>query len=246
MNRLLGKNFKIVLLTGSSSLVGKAIVKSLSKNCFLICVDKKISRSNSSENVLYIQSDVTNEKRLNEIKKKIEKKFKKIDVVINCFISQNYEPFERQSLKKFSMAVTNNICGTFLITKIFFKLLKKSNNAQIINFGSIYGMVSGDPSIYPNKKVTSDAYAASKAAIIQLTKYYAVHLSKHQIRVNCISPGGIEDKQPMVFKTRYKSSCNSKGLLNPEDIAHSILFLLSDKSQYINGQNLIVDDGWSL
>lgn len=246
MNRLLGKNFKIVLLTGSSSLVGKAIIKSLSKNCFLICIDKKISRSNSSENVLYIQSDVTNEKRLNEIKKKIEKKFKKIDVVINCFISQNYEPFERQSLKKFSMAVTNNICGTFLITKIFFKLLKKSNSAQIINFGSIYGMVSGDPSIYPNKKVTSDAYAASKAAIIQLTKYYAVHLSKHQIRVNCISPGGIFNNQNRKLVKNYIKKVPLKRMAELNEIVNGVNMLMKDGSKYINGHNLVIDGGFTI
>lgn len=246
MNRLLGKNFKIVLLTGSSSLVGKAIIKSLSKSCFLICVDKKISQSKSSENILYLQSDVINEKKLNEIKRKIEKKFKKIDVIINCFISQNYEPFERQSLNKFSTAITNNICGTYLITKIFFKLLKKSENAQIINFGSIYGIVSGDPKIYPTKKVTSDAYAASKAAIIQLTKHYAVHLAKHKIRVNCISPGGIFNNQNPKLVKNYIKKVPLKRMAELHEVVNGVEMLMKDESRYINGHNLVIDGGFTI
>ena len=89
-------------------------------------------------------------------------------------------------------------------------------------------------------------YSAIKAGVISITKYLSKYCKKKHIRVNCISPGGIEDKQPITFKNRYKLSCDSKGLLNPKDVANSIIFLLSNKSQYINGQNLIVDDGWSL
>ena len=66
------------------------------------------------------------------------------------------------------------------------------------------------------------------------------------IRINCVNSGGINDNQPKLFIKRYRQSCNSKGLLDGEDISKLILFLLSDKSKYITGQNLIIDDGWSL
>ena len=64
--------------------------------------------------------------------------------------------------------------------------------------------------------------------------------------MNCISPGGIRNNQPNIFIENYNSSCNSKGLLDSEDLTGLILFLISDKSKYINGQNIIIDDGWSL
>lgn len=246
MSQSLGKNSKIVLLTGSSSLVGQAVIKDLSKDCFLICLDKNILKSINSKNIFYFKSDVTSEKKLNQIKKRIEKKFKRIDVVINCFVNQNYETFEKQSLKKFSTAITDNICGTFLITKIFFNLLKKSNNAQIINFGSIYGIVSGDPLIYPTKKVTSDAYAASKAAIIQLTKYYAVHLSKYKIRVNCISPGGIFNNQNKKLVKNYTKKVPLKRMADLNEIVNGVKILMKNESKYINGHNLIIDGGYTI
>ena len=246
MNQLLGKISKKILITGSSSYVGRELIKNLSKNNQLVCVDKKIVKIKNSTNVSYFKSDVMNEKKMIKIKKQIEKKIKSIDVIINCFVEQNYLRFEKQSLKKLQSSITTNICGTFLVTKIFHSLLKKSKDPQIINFGSIYGIISGDPKIYPNEKVTSDAYAASKAAIIQLTKYYAVHLGKYNIRVNCISPGGIFNNQNKKLIKSYVKKVPFKRMANINEIVGSVKLLLSQKSKYINGHNLIVDGGYTI
>ena len=246
MNQLLGKVSNKILITGSSSFVGKALIKDLCKNNQIFCIDKKIVKKINLPNVKYFSSDVMNEKKLINIKKQKEKKEKKIDIIINCFVSQNYLPFEKQTLNKFKESINTNICGTFLITKIFYNLLKKSKHPQIINFGSIYGLVSGDPKIYPNQKVTSDVYAASKAAIIQLTKYYAVSLSKYNIRVNCISPGGIFNNQNKKLVKNYIKKVPLKRMANINEIVESVRLLLSNKSKYINGHNLIVDGGYTV
>ena len=89
-------------------------------------------------------------------------------------------------------------------------------------------------------------YSAIKSGIISITKYLSKYYKKRNLRVNCISPGGIRNNQPNIFIENYNSSCNSKGLLDSEDLTGLILFLISDKSKYINGQNIIIDDGWSL
>lgn len=89
-------------------------------------------------------------------------------------------------------------------------------------------------------------YAAIKAAIVHLTRYFAQYFKADGIRVNCISPGGILDKQDEKFLREYKSQCGEKGMLDPQDVTGSLLFLLSDASKYMTGQNLIVDDGFSL
>ena len=246
MNQLLGKVSKRILITGSSSYVGMALIKDLSMNNQLFCIDKKIIKKNNLPNVQYFTSDVMNEKKLINIKKQIKTKVKKIDIIINCFVDQNYLSFEKQTLKNFKNSINTNICGTFLITKVFYKLLKKSKDAQIINFGSIYGMVSADPKIYPNQKVTSDVYAASKAAIIQLTKYYAVNLNKYNIRVNCISPGGIFNNQNSKLINNYVKKVPLKRMANINEIIGSVKLLLSDKSKYINGHNLVVDGGYTI
>ena len=89
-------------------------------------------------------------------------------------------------------------------------------------------------------------YSVIKAGLISLTAYLAKLYKKNRITVNCVSPGGIKDNQPKKFMKRYLNSCGTKGLLEPNDIVGAIIFLLSNSSEFINGQNLIIDDGWSL
>jgi NAD(P)-dependent dehydrogenase (short-subunit alcohol dehydrogenase family) len=89
-------------------------------------------------------------------------------------------------------------------------------------------------------------YAAIKSAIIHLTKYLVKFLKNKNIRVNALSPGGIIDNQNTQFLQQYKKNCSNKGMLEKEDLSGSLLFLLSDMSKQINGQNLIVDDGFVL
>ena len=89
-------------------------------------------------------------------------------------------------------------------------------------------------------------YTAIKSGTIGISKWLAKYYKNKNIRVNCISPGGILDNQDKSFLRKYKNSCLSKGMLEPRDLSGAIVFLLSDNSKYINGQNLIVDDGWSI
>ncbi len=89
-------------------------------------------------------------------------------------------------------------------------------------------------------------YSPIKAGIIILTKYMAKYFKGTNIRFNCISPGGILNKQPKEFRDRYQKYCTSKGLLDAIDLKGTLVYLLSDSSKYVNGQNIIVDDGWTL
>ena len=245
MNQLPGKVFKRILSIGSSRFLAKELINKLSNKNLVICLDKSIKKASKKKNIIFFKCDVNNFKNLEKVQKKIKKRFGFIDIVINCFVHQNYSKFEKQTTKNFAAALNTNVVGIFSSIKVFYKLLKKSNNAQIINLGSIYGVVSGDPRIYPDGKVTSDVYAASKAAIIQLTKYYAVHLSKYKIRVNCVSPGGIFNNQNKVLIKNYNKKVPIKRMAVVEEIVASINFLLNDDCTYINGHNLIVDGGFT-
>ena len=89
-------------------------------------------------------------------------------------------------------------------------------------------------------------YSAIKSGIISITKYLSKYYKKRSLRVNCISPGGIKDDQPSTFINKYRKSCTNIGLLSPDDITSCISFLLESGSKAINGQNLIIDDGWTL
>ena len=117
----------------------------------------------------------------------------------------------------------------------------------MINISSIYGSLTPRFNIYENTKIHLPVeYVAVKSAIIQLTKYFAQLYKNDGIRMNCISPGGILDSQDEVFVKSYFKYAGQKGMLEPKDIISTLIFLLSDKSRYINGQNIIIDDGFSL
>ncbi len=100
---------------------------------------------------------------------------------------------------------------------------------------------------YDNTPMTMPVeYAAIKSGLIHLTKYMAKYFKGMNIKVNALSPGGILDKQPESFLEKYKEKCLNKGMLENSDLKGTLVYLLSDMSKYVNGQNIVVDDGFSL
>ena len=117
----------------------------------------------------------------------------------------------------------------------------------LINISSIYGVIAPKFEIYENTLMTTPVeYAAIKSGLIHLTKYMAKYFKGMNIKVNTLSPGGILDSQPEDFLVKYKKECSNKGMLNKSDLKGTLIYLLSDMSKYVNGQNIIVDDGFSI
>ena len=122
-----------------------------------------------------------------------------------------------------------------------------SGYGNLLHVSSIQGLVAPKFEHYEGTKMVSPIeYSAIKSGIIAITRYLAKYCKDEKIRVNCISPGGILDNQPDIFLEKYNASCSSKGMMDAKDLNGTILFLLSNLSEYINGQNIIIDDGWIL
>lgn len=118
--------------------------------------------------------------------------------------------------------------------------------STIVHISSTYGNVSANKSIYGNSGINSPvAYATSKAALINLTRYMATHLADKGIRVNCLSPGGVFNNQSPEFIANYTRLTPLGRMAQPQDYQGAILFLMSDASAYMTGANLIVDGGWT-
>ena len=129
----------------------------------------------------------------------------------------------------------------------FAEYFKVQGYGNIVNISSIYGVVAPKFEIYENTVMTMPVeYAAIKAGLINLTRYMAKYFKKMNIRVNALSPGGILDKQPESFLDAYAAQCLNKGMLDKSDLSGTLIYLLSDMSKYVNGQNIIVDDGFTL
>ena len=118
---------------------------------------------------------------------------------------------------------------------------------SLVNLASVYGVVAPKFAIYQDTPMTMPVeYAAIKAAILQLTRYVSSYINDSRFRVNAISPGGLLDGQPAAFLQKYQAQTCGKGMLDPIDICGAVVFLLSDDSRFMQGQNLIVDDGFCL
>ncbi|ENO1894603.1 SDR family oxidoreductase, partial [Vibrio vulnificus] len=118
---------------------------------------------------------------------------------------------------------------------------------SLVNISSIYGVVAPKFEIYNNTPMTMPVeYAAIKSAIQHLNKYVVSYVNDSRFRINCVSPGGIFDHQPEAFLQAYKEKTHGAGMLDVEEVVGSVLFLLSEQSRYVTGQNIVVDDGFSL
>lgn len=155
-------------------------------------------------------------------------------------------PFEGQSLETWRRAFEVNLTSVFHLCQGVLPILCRSEGASIINIGSIYGEYAPDWSLYAGTSMGNPAaYGASKGGLAQLTRWLATAVAP-DVRVNTISPGGIYRGQSDVFVDRYKRKTPLARMATEEDFKGAIMFLASDLSSYVTGQNLSVDGGWGI
>ena len=154
---------------------------------------------------------------------------------------------ETYPLDIWNKAVQVNLTGAMLISQVFGRHLISNKGGVLVNTSSTYGIVSANPNIYGDSGIGSPAvYAATKAALINFSRYLATHWAPHNIRVNILSPGGVENEgQTEEFKQNYIRQTPIGRMAESTDYAGAILFLVSDASQYMTGSNLVVDGGWT-
>jgi len=251
LHKLFNFSGQIVFVTGSSGQIGTAISKlflNLGAKVYGLDVKRKKIKH---KNFKFIKIDITNELQTNIEIKKIFKKEKKIDIIINNAGISVYSRIEKRSSIELQKVFDLNLKSIINIIKHYLKYYKKYKlkNGRIINIGSIYGFLSPDFKIYSKgKEPIAEIYGATKASVIQITKYFAVLLANYGIRVNCISPGGVLNKKTQTnkFIKKYSNRVPLKRMAKVEDILTSILYLASKESKYVTGQNIIVDGGLSL
>jgi NAD(P)-dependent dehydrogenase (short-subunit alcohol dehydrogenase family) len=143
--------------------------------------------------------------------------------------------------------LSNHLGGAILFSQRALRYFKAQGYGNLIHVSSVQGVAAPKFEHYEGTNMVSPIeYSAIKSGLISVTRYLAKYYQGMNIRVNCISPGGILDNQPDKFLHKYRASCNDKGMLDAEDLNGSIVYLLSDCSRYVTGQNIVVDDGWSL
>jgi len=253
------ENLNVVVI-GGLGFLGKSISEALlDEGARIIIADKTMHSENENwedktlsnyVRVKISEVDITSRNSLESLLNKAEKEFGPIDAVVNTAYPRNAHygrRLEEVTYTDFCENVSLHLGGYFLVCQVFSSYFAEKKKGNIINISSIYGVVPPRFEIYDNTPLTMPVeYAAIKSGLIHLTKYFAKYYKNAGIKFNCVSPGGLKDKQPESFLNEYKKFALNKGMLDPKDIVGSVVFLLSDLSEYINGQNIIVDDGWAL
>ncbi|SFV68632.1 Legionaminic acid biosynthesis protein PtmA [hydrothermal vent metagenome] len=252
---------QVIVITGGAGLIGQAFVKAVvEQNGIAIIADinkeigkkvkKNLSKELHSENIEFIKLDITSKKSLKKCIEKLDKKYGKIDALVNNAYPRNKNYARHFFDVEYGDFVENlglNLGGYFITSQQFTQYFQKQKYGNIINISSIYGVIAPKFEIYNGTSMTTPIeYVAIKSGLIHLTKYMAKYFKGMNIRVNSISPGGILDNQPEPFLQAYKEQCLNKGMLDKSDLKGTLIYLLSDMSHYVNGQNIIVDDGFVL
>ena len=245
-------NKKTIIVTGGSGTIGLALSKSLLKQGHkVITVDTKIYKiRNNNSNLFMIKSNLNKENNIKKFISLCANKFKRIDALVHCAYPKTKDwgtRLEKLKQKSLNENLNNQLGSTIIISKIIINYFLKQKFGNLILLSSIMGLNNPKFETYKGTNMSSPIeYSAIKSGIISITKYLAKYYAKKNLKINCISPGGINNNLPNKFIQNYKKQCNSKGLLKPDDVVNTINFLLSKKSDAISGQNIVIDDGYSL
>jgi len=254
---------KVVIIIGACGRLGSAFSKTILDNN-AICIAADLSRETeqpmteqqNSQFFSYYQIDITDPEAINYLFEDVNKKYGRIDALVNASYPRNVnwgkKFFGEVDYKDFCENASLNLGSAFIVAQLICEYFKNQKHGNLIQISSIQGIAAPKfdtyiGSAYDGKDMNSPAeYSIFKAGIINFTRYIAKFYKGYNIRSNCISPGGLFSGQPESFLKKYEKCCLTKGMLDPEDVCGSLLYLLSDMSTYVNGQNIVVDDGWSL
>ncbi len=212
------------------------------------------------EGHLGIGLDVTEPASLQAARQRILDAYGRIDVLVNnAAINDMFENpllaaeqsrFEQYPLEMWDRSWKVNVSGVFLCSQVFGGVMAERGAGSIINIASTYGIVAPDQNIYRDAEgkqtfYKSPAYPVTKSAVIGFTKFLASYWGNRNVRVNTLSPGGVENSQEEWFRKNYAAKTPLGRMAAPSDYQGAIIFLASDASAYMTGANLVVDGGWT-
>lgn len=245
---------EVVVVTGGAGQLGSALCErfdDLGNTVVMADIDVEGCEAQISdrslENTHAVELDVSDPESVRTVFDHVREEFGGVDILVNNAGIAVFTPFDERTFDEFDDVMKVNVYGTFFCTQAAHRHMADTGGGSIVNIGSIYGVESPDPGIYGDSGLnSSEVYGASKAAIIHMTKYMAVHLASDDIRVNCVSPGGIFADQDDYFLENYREKVPANRMAREDDLVGAITFLTSDSARYITGQNLVVDGGFTL
>ena len=257
---------KTAVVTGATGLLGPYHCEALSRagaKVYVTDTDENACQRVAGllENAVPYRLDVTDKQMCQTLSEHILKQDGRLDILVNnAAINDKFESpetvlelskFENYPLEMWQRSLDVNLTGTFLCCQVLGSMMARQGKGSIINIASTYGIVAPNQSLYKAKNgkqlfYKPPAYAATKAAIIHLTRYLAAYWGHAGVRVNCLSPGGVENGQSQDFISNYIRSTPLGRMARPTDYQQAVLFLAGDASSYMTGSNLVIDGGFTI
>jgi len=266
MTNLFDLSGKIAIVTGAGGLIGQNHVRALSlAGAYVVALDlKKESclalEQENPETVMALGANITKAEELKAVLTATESRWGTPHILINnAAINDMFEnpalaaeqsAFENYPVDMFRASLEVNVTGMFLCCQVIGTAMAKAGQGSIVNVASTYGMVGPDQSIYVNPEgqqtfYKSAAYPATKGAVINFTRFLAAYWGNKGVRVNTLSPGGVENGQADWFIQNYSAKTTLGRMAAPTDYMGAVVFLASEASAYMSGANLVVDGGWT-
>lgn len=258
---------KVAVVTGGAGLLGQVFCQALvtaGADVAIIDIDKnkadetarKISKE-QNQKVLAFACDITSPDSVVTMVEDVVNRLGRIDILLNNAASkgsnldQFFAEFENYSLQTWREVMAVNVDGLFLVAQSVGNQMKAQGGGSIIQISSIYGVVAPDQRIYEGSEYNGRAintpaiYSVSKAAVIGLTSYLSTYWADSKIRVNTLTPGGIASGQNSEFNKKYSNRVPLGRMGEATELVGALIYLASDASSYVTGQNIIVDGGLS-
>jgi len=263
---------RVAIVTGGVGLLGTEFCRTLAEAGAAVavvdlneekCAVTAAKLSQTGYKALGVATDITNPASVNAMLEKVVASFGRLDVLVNsAALDPKFDPdavskgiapgkFEEYPLEQWNAALNVNLTGTFLVTQACVKqMLTQGKKGSIINICSTYGLNGPDQRIYRKPDGSQPAfkpvyYTVTKAGIVGFTKYLAAYYMETEIRVNMLTPGGVYNNHDETFVKNYSAKTIIGRMANIDEMNGALLFLASDASSYMTGNNVIVDGGWT-
>jgi len=257
---------KTAIVTGALGILGKSFCSGLAEfgaNVAVLDLDKdkaeEFAKGLSEHYHIKakgIRCDVSSPEEVQTMVKYVVEIFGKVDILHNnaggksADVEACLAPFEDYSLETWRAMMSVNIDGMFLVAQAVGKqMIEQGKGGAIIQTSSMYGLIAPDQRIYEGSEYlgcqmnSPASYTTSKAAVIGFTKYLAAYWADKGIRVNCLSPGGVESGQTELFKQKYSARIPLGRMAQRDEMVGALVYLASDASSYVTGENIVIDGG---
>lgn len=258
---------KVALVTGGAGIQGQRITRGLASfgaDVAVVDIDKQAAlqlaekiKQEYDVQAIGVGCDVADQKSVSDMASHVADTLGGVHILHNNAASKSkdpgdfFKPFEEFSLELWREIMAVNIDGMFLVAQAIGKIMVAQGGGSIIQTASTYGVVAPDQSLYEGSEYmgyainTPAVYSTSKAAVIGLTRYLATYWADKGIRVNSLTPGGIESGQNETFQKNYAKRTPLGRMADVDEMVGAVIYLASDASSYVTGHNLVVDGGWT-